>query len=210
MDNVSIVVKPRDAGGSRAARRLRREGFIPGILYGHGQSATPIAVEPHVMREALSTGAGMHTVLSITIEGVRGTRKAIIKEIELHPTKSSAVHIDLQEIRLDEIIESVVAIRFEGESKGVKAGGVLDESLREVSVKARVTDIPEYLALDISSLDVGDHGTVGDLQVPDTIVVLDDPEQILCSVLAPRKAEEEVPAAEAAEPEVVGKEEAGA
>jgi large subunit ribosomal protein L25 len=211
MDNVSIVVQPRDATGSRAARRLRKAGLIPGVIYGHGQAATPIAVEPHIMREAISTSAGMHAVLEITIEGKRGKRRAIIKEIELHPTKSTAVHVDLQEIRLDETIESVVAVRFEGESKGVKVGGVLDESLREVTVKGRVTDIPEHLVLDITNLDVNETARVADLQVPDAVVVLSDPDQVLCSVLAPRKAEEEeVVAAEAAEPQVVGKEEAGA
>jgi large subunit ribosomal protein L25 len=210
MDNVSIVVQPRDVTGSRAARRLRKAGLIPGVIYGHGQAATPIAVEPHIMREAISTPAGMHAVLEITIEGKRGKRRAIIKEIELHPTKATAAHVDLQEIRLDETIESVVAVRFEGEAKGVKVGGVLDESVREVTVKGRVTDIPEHLVLDVTDLDINETGKVADLQVPDTIVVLDDPEQVLCSVLAPRKAEEEVPAAETAEPQIVGKEEAGA
>jgi large subunit ribosomal protein L25 len=211
MDNVSIVVQPRDAIGSRAARRLRKAGLIPGVIYGHGQAATPIAIEPHVMREAISTSAGVHAVLEITVEGKRGKRRAIIKEVELHPTKSTATHVDLQEIRLDETIESVVAVRFEGESKGVKVGGVLDESLREVTVKGRVTDIPEHLVLDITNLDVNETARVADLQVPDAVVVLSDPDQVLCSVLAPRKAEEEeVVAAEAAEPQVVGKEEAGA
>lgn len=210
MDNVSIVVQQRDAVGSRAARRLRKAGLIPGVIYGHGQAATPIAIEPHVMREAVSTSAGLHAVLDVAIEGERGRRKAIIKDIALHPTKGTALHVDLQEIRLDETIESVVAIRFEGESKGVKAGGVLDESLREVTVKGRVTDIPDHLVLDITSIDIGETGRVADLLVPDGIVVLDDPDQVLCSVLAPRKAEEEEVVAEAAEPQVVGKEEAGA
>jgi large subunit ribosomal protein L25 len=201
MENVDITVQPRDPAGSRAARRLRREGLIPGILYGHGQAATPFAVEPHVMREAVSTDAGMHAVLSVTFDGVKGKRQAIIKEVTLHPTRSFATHVDLQEIRLDETIESVVAVSFEGESKGVKVGGVLDESLREVSVKGRVTEIPEHLVLDISDLDINHTARVSDLQVPGGITVLDDPEQVLCSVLPPRKIEVEVE--EAAAPEAV-------
>lgn len=207
MENVSIVVQPREPYGSRAARRLRRAGLIPGVIYGHGQAATPIAVEPGVMRQAISTEAGRHAILQITIEGVPGKRQAIIKEIELHPTRAVASHVDLQEIRLDETIESVVTVHFEGESVGVKAGGVLDESLREVTVKGRVTDIPEHLVLDITSLEIGDTGKVGDLLVPDTIVVMGDPEEVLCSILAPRLTEEEA-AAEMAEPELVGKEKA--
>lgn len=209
MENVSIVVQPRDATGTRAARRLRREGFIPGVLYGHGKAATLFSVEPAVMREALSTSAGTHAVLSVTIEGTRGTRKAIVKEIALHKSKSTATHIDLQEIRLDETIESQVAIHFEGESKGVKAGGVLDESLREVTVRGVVTAIPQHLVLDISELDVNDTAKVSDLQVPAAVTVVDDPEQVVCSVLPPRVAEEGLEeGAEVGEPGLVGKEEA--
>lgn len=191
MDNVSIVVQSRDATGSRAARRLRKSGFIPGVIYGHGKDATMIAVEPHVMREALSRSGGSHAVLDVTIEGQRGSRKAIIKDIELHPTRSTAAHIDLQEIRLDETIETAVAVRFEGESAGVKAGGVLDESLREVTVKGLVTDIPESLSFDISDLDINDTAKVADLVVPAGIVLTGNLDQVMCSVLPPRKVEEE-------------------
>ena len=207
MENVSIVVQPREVNGSRAARRLRRAGYIPGILYGHGQTATPFAVEPHVMREAMGTEAGRHAILEVTIEGVPGKRQAVIKQVDLHPTRAVASHVDLQEIRLDETIETTVTVHFEGESVGVKAGGVLDETLREVTVKGRVTDIPEHLVLDITGLEIGDTGKVSDLQVPDTIVVMADADEVLCTILAPR-VEEETPA-ETAEPELVRKEKAG-
>ena len=210
MEKVSIVVQPRDVTGSSEARRLRKAGRIPGVLYGHGKEATMIAVSPHVMREALSTSSGTHAVLDVTIEGTKGTRKAIVKEFTLHPTKGTATHFDLQEIRLDEEIESVVAVLFEGEAVGVKAGGVLDESLREVTVRGLVTDIPGHLVLDISSLDINDTAKVADLIVPATIVVIDSPDQVLCSMLPPRKVEEpEEGGAEEAEPAVVGKVETG-
>jgi large subunit ribosomal protein L25 len=214
MDRVNIVVQPREVTGSRAARRLRRSGLIPGVIYGHGKAATMIAVEPHVLRDALSTGAGTHAVLDVTFEGHKGSRKAIVKELELNPVNSVVTHVDLQEIRLDETIETMVAVSFEGESTGVKAGGVLDESLREVSVKGLVTAIPEHLVIDISDLDVNDTARVADIVVPDGIEILDDPEQVICSVLPPRKVEEEPEAGEAelvegaevpTEPEVVGK-----
>ena len=211
MDNVSIVVHKRDDTGTRASKRLRKSGLIPGVLYGHGKEATMVAVVPHVMRAALSTSAGTHAVLDVTIEGTKGTRTAIIKEFTLHPTKGTATHFDMQEIRLDEMIESIVAVRFEGEAIGVKAGGVLDESLREVTVKGLPTDIPQYLVLDISGMDINDTAKVMDLVVPENGVVMDALEQVLCSMLPPRKAEEETEGgAEAAEPGVVGKEDAGA
>ena len=215
MDNVSIVVQKRDVTGTRATKRLRKSGLIPGVIYGHGKDAVLIAVEPHVLREALHTSAGMHAVLDVTFEGQKRGHKAIVKELVLDRVKSNVIHVDLQEIRLDETIETTVSIRFEGEAKGVKAGGMLDESTREVTVKGLVTAIPEHLVLDISELDMNETLQVADLVVPEGIEVMADPEEVLCSVLPPRKVEveegvegEEAPeAAAAAEPELVGKKE---
>jgi large subunit ribosomal protein L25 len=213
MDKVSIVVQPRDVTGSRATRRLRKSGLIPGVLYGHGNEATVFAVDPHDLRAALSTGAGSHAVLAVTVKGHKKEHNAIIKEMELDRVKSVVTHIDLQEIRLDETIETTVAVSFEGEAKGVKAGGMLDESTREVTIKGLVTAIPEHLTIDISELDMNETAKVGDLIVPDGIEVLNDPDEVLCSVLPPRKIEEEelvegeavVEGEAAAEPEIVGK-----
>lgn len=214
MDNVSIVVHKRDVTGSRAARRMRKSGLIPGVLYGHGKDAVLIAVEPHALREALSTSAGTHAVLDVTFEGQKRGHKAIVKQLDLDRVKSNVVHVDLQEIRLDETIETSVAIRFEGEARGVKAGGMLDEAVREVTVKGVVTAIPEHLVLDITELDMNETLKVADLQVPEGIEVLADPEDVLCSVLPPRKVEveegaevEEAAEVAAAEPELVGKKE---
>jgi large subunit ribosomal protein L25 len=213
MDNVNIVVHKRDVTGSRASRRLRKQGLIPGVIYGHGKEAVLIAVDPHTLREALSTDAGTHAVLNVVFEGQKRGHKTIVKDMALDRVKSNVVHIDLQEIRLDETIETVVAVHFEGESKGVKAGGMLEEAIREVAVKGVVTAIPEHLVMDITELEVGSTLKVSDLQVPEGIEVLDDPEEVLCSVLAPRKAveveegEEEAVEAPSAEPELVGKKE---
>jgi large subunit ribosomal protein L25 len=216
MDNVNIVVHKRDVSGSRASRRMRREGLIPGVLYGHGKDAVLIAVEPHTLREALSTDAGTHAILNVTFEGQKRGHKAIVKEMALDRVKHNVIHFDLQEIRLDETIETTVAVRFEGESRGVKAGGMLEEAIREVTVKGVVTGIPEHLVMDITELDVNATLKVADLQVPEGIEVLDDPEEVLCSVLPPRKVaveevagegEEVLEAEAAAEPELVGQKE---
>ena len=215
MDNVSIVVHKRDVTGTRATKRLRKSGLIPGVIYGHGKDAVLIAVEPHVLREALHTSAGMHAVLDVTFEGQKRGHKAIVKELVLDRVKSNVIHVDLQEIRLDETIETTVSIHFEGEARGVKAGGMLDESTREVTVKGLVTAIPEHLVLDISELDMNETLQVANLVVPEGIEVMADPEEVLCSVLPPRKVEVEegvegeevVEGVAAAEPELVGKKE---
>jgi len=215
MEKVTLVVQPRDLTGSRNARRLRKSGLIPGVLYGHGQEATAFAVDPHALRPVL-VGGGTHAVLSVTVEGHSKAHNAIVKELELDRVKSTVTHIDLQEIRLDETIETTVAVSFEGEAIGLKSGGMLDESTREVTIKGLVTAIPERLVLDISAMDINDTAKVGDLVVPEGIEVMNDPEEVLCSLLPPRKVEEELEegaegaegAVAGAEPEVVGKGEA--
>jgi large subunit ribosomal protein L25 len=212
MEKVTLVVQPRDLTGSRNARRLRKSGLIPGVLYGHGKEATAFAVDPHALRPVLG-GGGTHAVLSVTVEGHGKAHNAIIKELELDRVKSTVTHIDLQEIRLDETIETTVAVSFEGEAIGLKSGGMLDESTREVTIKGLVTAIPEHLVLDISEMDINDTAKVGDLVVPEGIEVMNDPEEVLCSLLPPRKVEEELEegaeavegAVAGAEPEIVGK-----
>ncbi|MEE4274992.1 MAG: 50S ribosomal protein L25 [Thermoleophilia bacterium] len=216
MDNVRLPAHPRQETGSRAANRLRKQGLIPGVLYGHGKAAVMFAVEPAHLRAAMSTEAGRHAVLEVTLEGQKRSHRAIIKDLELDPVRHIVTHVDLQEIRLDEVIEAKVAVRYEGPSAGEKVGGMLDEATREVTVKGKVTDIPEHLAVDITALEIGDALYLRDLSIPEGFELLDDPEQVLCSVLMPRKVaepvegEEEEAAAvleaeEAAEPEVIGK-----
>jgi large subunit ribosomal protein L25 len=213
MDNVNIVVHKRDVTGTRASKRLRKEGLIPGVIYGHGHDAVLFAVEPHALREALTTDAGTHAILNVTFEDQKRSHKAIVKDMTLDSVKSIVIHVDLQEIRLDETIETTVSIRFDGEAVGVKAGGMLDESTREVTVKGVVTAIPEHIVVDVSELDMNETLQVSDLVVPEGIEIVNDPEEVLCSVLPPRKVEAEesvegvegVEGAAAAEPEIVGK-----
>jgi len=216
MDNVRLPAHPRHETGSRAANRLRKQGMIPGVLYGHGKPAVLFAVEPAHLREAMSTEAGRHAVLEVALEGQKRTHRAIIKELELDPVRHIVTHLDLQEIRLDEVIEAKVAVHYEGPSAGEKAGGMLDEATRELTVKGKVTEIPEHISVDITEMVVGDALYVKDIAVPEGLELLDDPELVLCSVLMPRKAVEEVApeeeeaaaaaeAEEAAEPELVGK-----
>jgi len=139
---------------------------------------------------------------------------AVLKEHQLDVVRHLVTHIDLQEIRLDEPIESTVAIVVEGTSVGVKQGGLLDMLTHEVTVNGLPGDIPDHVTLDVTPLAIGDHGRVADLIVPDGVTVLDDAEYVICSVLAPRVVEEEEveeAAAEAApaEPGLVGEEAEG-
>ena len=211
MDRVKLVVSPRDVDGSREARRLRRRGLIPAVLYGSGKPALSIAVEQHALRDALATGAGLHAVLDVVIEGHPKPHVAIVKEYEIDKVKHFMTHVDFQEIDLAELIESNVTVTLLGTPTGVRLdGGVLDVVTREVLVSALPTDMPEHLTLNVEELVVGDVARVSDLAVPAEVTILDDLDEVICSVLAPRLAEEEPEEAEAAlaEPEVVGEHEA--
>ena len=152
-------------------------------------------------------------MLDVIVGDHKRAHKAIVKDMQHDAIKSNVTHIDLQEIRLDEVIETPVAIHFEGEAKGVKLGGMLEEAVREVSVKGKVTEIPEHLVIDISELGMGDNAKVGELQVPEGIEILADPEDVICSVIPPRGAgaegEEGEEGVTTAEPELVGKSEEG-
>lgn len=211
MDRVKLVVHPRDAAGSREARRLRRRGLIPAVLYGSGKPAVSIAVDEHALRAAVGTGAGMHAVLDVVVEGHKQPHVAIVKEFELDKVKHVVTHVDFQEIKLTELIESNVSITIEGTPVGVRLNaGLLDVVTHEVTVSALPTDIPEHFTLNVDDLDVGDVFRVADLVVPDNVTILDDPDEVVCSVLAPRLAEPEPEEVELAptEPEVVGEREA--
>ena len=211
MDRVKLVVSPRDVDGSREARRLRRRGLIPAVLYGSGKPALSIAVEQHALRDALATGAGLHAVLDVMIEGQPKPHVAIVKEYEIDKVKHFMTHVDFQEINLTELIESNVTVTLVGTPTGVRLdGGVLDVVTREVLVSALPTDMPEHLTLNVEELVVGDVARVSDIAVPADVTILDDLDEVICSVLAPRLAEEEPEEAEAglAEPEVVGEGEA--
>ena len=212
MDRVKLVVHPRDAAGSREARRLRRSGLIPAVLYGSGKAAVSVAVDEHALRAAVGTTAGMHAVLDVVIEGHKTPRVAIVKEVELDKIKHVVTHVDFQEIKLTELIESNVTVTLEGTPVGVSLnGGLLDVVTREVTVSALPTDVPEHITLQVEALDVGDVAHVADLQAPANVTILNDPDDVVCSVLAPRLAEvagEEGEEAAAAEPEVVGEHEA--
>ncbi len=215
MERVKLEVRPRPETGTRPSRRLRKQGSIPGVLYGSGKEPQPIAIDEHDLRLALSTDAGLHAILDVTFEGKRRPHIAILKDHQLDTVRHTVTHVDLQEIRLDEPIDSTVSIVVEGTSVGVKQGGLLDVLTHEVTVHGLPADIPEHLTLDVTPLGIGDHGRVADLTVPETVTVLDDPDNIVCAVLAPRVVEEvveEEAAAEAAvpaEPGLVGEEAEG-
>jgi large subunit ribosomal protein L25 len=201
-ERMKLDVKPREEAGSAVSRRLRAGGLIPGVLYGDGKKAHPFAVEERELRRALTGEHGHHAILDVVFDGKKTAHHAVLKDFQLDPVRPRLLHIDLHEVRLDQVIQSQVAVETVGESPGVKEGGVLTIVLREVNVEALPMEVPDRLELDISSMTIGDSLRISDLAVPESVKLLDDPESVVATVTPPTRVEEP----EEVEEEVEGEE----
>jgi large subunit ribosomal protein L25 len=189
-ERVRLKVKERESRGSAESRRLRAGGLIPGVLYGNGNDAHPFCIEERDLRKALTGDHGLHAILDVVLEGQSRAHHAVLKDYQLDATRGRLLHIDLQEVRLDQAIQAQVVIELVGEPAGVKEGGVLSQINREVNVEALPMEVPDRLELDVSSLAIGDALRVSDLRVPEGVELLDDPETVLATVTPPTKIEE--------------------
>lgn len=203
-ERVKLEAQERESTGTSATARLRRDGFIPGVLYGRGKNPHAIAVPERELRRVLSGPAGRHAILDVVLSGEKTSHASILKEYQVDPIRGKITHFDLYEVRLDQAITAQVAIELEGESPGVKVGGVLSALVREVSVEALPLEIPDRLLLDISSAEIGTNLRVADLVAPEGTRILDDPDIVVVTVAAPRVEVEEVPEEELAEGEEPG------
>src|SRR3989440_1140410 len=189
--------------GSRAARRLRREGLVPGVVYGGGDGeCTAFKVGWRDLRTALVAGSA---VLDLKIDG-GGALPVIVKDQQRHPVRDEIIHLDLLKVRLDEKIQSTVALDLEGaeEAPGSKEGGVVEHVTRELNIEALPTDIPDRIVVDVSGMEAAATMHLSEVPVPPGVTFLDDPEEtIIATVTIP--AEEPEPEVEE-ETELVGEE----
>lgn len=182
--STALKVTLREAGGSRATRRLRRTGAVPGVVYGGGEDPVSFQVNERTLRHALADAGA---VIDLDIEG-GATGPVVLKEIARHPVNGATMHIDLIRVRLDVKIQSVVALELTGvdEAPGVREGGVLELITRELNVEALPNDIPDTLEHDVSGMQIGDHLTLDALTTPSTVTLLDDPETVIATLTPPR------------------------
>jgi large subunit ribosomal protein L25 len=204
-DRATLKVNARDAFGSRASRRLRREGLVPGVVYGQGGEARPFQVSHRELRNLLSEG---HTLLDLELDGSKAV-PVVIKEQQNHPVRGDVVHLDCLEVRLDEEIQSEVPIELEGteQAPGVREGGVLEHVTREVTLEALPTEIPERITVDVSEMVIGDTISLATVPPPPgTKFMVDEPEEITIATLSPPRVEEEPEPELEEEAELVGEE----
>jgi large subunit ribosomal protein L25 len=196
-ERIKLQVKDRESRGSRDSRRLRRDGLIPGVLYGAKTKAHPFCVEERELRRVLSGGGGLHVILDVELEGKKSTHPSVLKAYQQDPIKGRLLHVDLQEVRLDQPIQAVVSVTLVGESVGAKEGGVLSQVSRELNVEALPMEIPEHIDADVSGLGIGDALRLADLPAIEGVTFLDDPEEtVLATVTLPTKVEEPEPEVE--------------
>ena len=201
-DRFRLEVKERGRLGSPESRRLRRQGLVPGVLYGNG-SPRAFVVEERALRAALTTDSGLHAVLDVVVEGHGGTHPSILKEYQRHPIRGHLAHVDLQEVRLDRPIQSAVQIHLAGgeDAPGVREGGVLSQPSTAINIEALPMEVPESIEVDVSAMEMGDTLRLDDISAPAGVTFLDDPhETVIATVTAPtREVEPEETAEEAAE-----------
>ncbi len=200
-DRVILEVKERATTqfGSRNVRRLRREGLIPGVLYGKG-AARSFVVGERDLRTALTGPSGMHAIVNVVIEGQETAHHAVVKDFQRHPIRGTVTHIDFHEVRLDRPIETTVSVVLVGESPGARMGGVVQAVLREVRIEALPTSIPEHIEVSVDTLELGALIRLADLTPPTGTTFLDDPQSLVVSCLAQRGlSDEEIAAEELAE-----------
>ena len=193
-ERIKLTVKERDSRGSADSRRLRRQGFIPGVLYGKGKGSYAICVPERELRRVLTGAGGLHAILDVVLEGQATTHASILKDYQQDPIRGHISHIDLQEVRLDQPIQASVTVQLVGEPAGVKEGGVLSQVQREINVEALPMEIPEHIDLDVRGMAIGDTLRLTDLAPIDGVTYLDDPEEtVLASVGLPAREIEPEP-----------------
>src|SRR5690242_16916396 len=190
-ERIKLTVKERERRGSADARRLRKEGLIPGVLYGKGKPPHAICVPERDLRRVLTGSGGLNAILDVVLEGQQATHASILKDYQQDPIRGHISHVDLQEVRLDQPIQASVTVQLIGEPAGVKEGGVLSQVQREINVEALPMEIPEHIDLDVSGMAIGDTLRLADLAPMDGVTYLDNPEEtVLASVTLPTRVEE--------------------
>lgn len=200
-DTTTLTVAPRSVEGSRANRRLRRTGLVPGVVYGGEGDPVAFQVEARALRQALAHGGA---VITLTVEG-GGETPVVLKDQQRHPVTGDTLHVDLLRVDLRQKIGAVVVLELTGgeDAPGVKAGGVLEQVTRELNIEALPTAIPDTIELDVSNAEIGDTITLAAVAAPEGVELLDDAETVVATLTPPRlstEADEEIET----ETEVVG------
>jgi large subunit ribosomal protein L25 len=190
-DTTTLELTTRDPEGSRSARRMRRDGRVPGVIYGGGEDPQHFSVDARILRNKLAHAA---QVIVVAIDGA--STNVLIKDVQRHPVRGEATHVDLLRVRMDQAIHATVPIEFQGadEAPGVTEGGIFNQELREVNIEALPGDIPDSIVQDVSGLEMNATLTLEVLTAPEGVTLLDDAETVIATITPPtlEPVEEEI------------------
>jgi large subunit ribosomal protein L25 len=178
-----LTAEVRRDTGKGVARKLRASGRVPGILYGHRMEPVALTVDSRSLYHVLHTGAGSNVLVDLVIDGK--THLAMPREIQQNHIKGQLVHVDFLAVNRNETIAIDVPIREVGEAPGVKAGGVIEHHLFELHVECLPRDVPEAIDVDVTRLELGDALRVADIEAPDGVTILSNPEDSVLAVVVP-------------------------
>ena len=197
-----LSVNSRSAGGSREARRLRRSGRVPGVVYGGGEDSVGFDADARELRMALASSGA---VLDLSVDGSKAT-PVVLKEAQRHPLHGETTHVDLLRVKLDEEINAVVPLELLGvdDAPGVKEGGVLEQITSELNVQALPTAIPESIAHEVGEMEIGDTLLLSAVAAPEGVTFLDDVEETTVATLSPPRLQSQQAEEIEAETELVG------
>jgi large subunit ribosomal protein L25 len=194
MNQVTLRAAKRDGKGTRPARRLRREGRIPAIVYGHGMEALAVTVGSRDLFAVLHSEGGLNALIDLDVEGGKNVL-TVAREIQRHPVRGEITHLDFIQVSLDEEISADVSVDYAGIPAGVSEdGGVVETIEATVTITALPTAIPSSIEVDISHMEIGDTLRLSDLPAIEGVTYTADPERPLLTVLVPRVEEEPEPA----------------
>lgn len=187
---VRLRAEKRQGQGKGDARKLRAEGRVPAVLYGKDTDAQALSIEAHEAELLFQSISVENTMVDLEIQGEKQPVRTLIREIQTHPYRPLLYHVDFYRIREGETLELEIPVHITGTAPGVKnAGGILQQSIHEVPVRCLPSQIPDSIEVDVSSLDLGSTIHVSDLRVGEGVEILLDPEQVICSVVAPKVVE---------------------
>jgi len=212
MSEATIEVHQREEIGKGFNKKLRRDGWIPAVVYGAGKDPVPIKVERTRFLDLLRETGSENAVFLLELAGTGKQRHTMVRQIDADPMTNRVMHIDFQRILMDQVVRVSVPVALIGIAEGVKThSGVLDFITREVAIESLPGDIPQTIELDVTELEIGDHVEMGALSLPKSVALMEEADRVVVAIAAPRIEEEEeeeeefLIEAEMEEPEVIGK-----
>lgn len=202
MSETALVVEAREAIGKGANRKLRAAGKAPAILYGRGRDSLPLAIDPRALDKILRT-SGFNTLLDLTVEGHAELKEsvALVRDMQRHPLRGDIVHVDFYEVDLARAVTVDVPVHLVGKARGLDFGGILEHTLREISLECLPRSIPEAIEVDISAMEVGDVVHVRELTLPDGVTLVTDGDLGVVHIALPQAEAAPAEAAVAEAPE---------